>query len=281
MPPFLLLLCSILVVASLSSAMPLRGKRIRLFWWTLLIVLAAALNFPVALWFQKKWTDGKPERFWHEIRDLDLPGPAEWPSRAERWPPPLASAFSVNGSTQRNWGTQIRVVGDEFVPEFPKEGRAAPHASRSDVFLDSGLPFRSLRTIVLKEHWKVPPPPGYTPRPFAIQALELIGERWPFRPLVLGFVGNTIVYAAAIWSVVYFLPVGLPRVVAREAARRRARRMGRCPTCSYTREGLAPGAACPECGWAGSSQSCPGCGYNRAGIAPDAPCPECGERAPS
>jgi hypothetical protein len=61
----------------------------------------------------------------------------------------------------------------------------------------------------------------------------------PTRILPLGFVLNTLFYAAVL--------LGVVECVA--SARRRVRRgKGRCPSCGYDRAGLAEGSACPECG---------------------------------
>ncbi len=61
----------------------------------------------------------------------------------------------------------------------------------------------------------------------------------PFRPLLRGFVLDTICYAA-VWSVILFVPGGVRRSL-------RARR-GLCSRCAYDLKGqAAPG--CPECGW--------------------------------
>lgn len=61
----------------------------------------------------------------------------------------------------------------------------------------------------------------------------------PLRPIWGAFAANTGIYAAT-WWVLAMLPI---------AIRGRARLLrGRCAACGYDRQGLQPGAACPECG---------------------------------
>jgi hypothetical protein len=55
-----------------------------------------------------------------------------------------------------------------------------------------------------------------------------------------GFALNTLFYAALAWLLCWRIPILIRR------HRRRIR--GLCVKCAYDRAGLAPGAACPECG---------------------------------
>ena len=61
----------------------------------------------------------------------------------------------------------------------------------------------------------------------------------PLRPIWLNLAANGVLFAL-LWGVLLFLPPALRR-------RRRLSR-GLCPACGYSREGLAPGVQCPECG---------------------------------
>ena len=73
------------------------------------------------------------------------------------------------------------------------------------------------------------------------QPLTFVGRTVivPTDILPLGFALNTLFYAAVLLGVVEGVAF----------ARRRARGgRGLCPSCGYDREGLAGGAACPECG---------------------------------
>lgn len=65
----------------------------------------------------------------------------------------------------------------------------------------------------------------------------------PLRPMPLGLLANTIVFALA-WAVA-LAPLTLPGVWRRHRRRTRAR----CPRCAQSMGGLPDGAPCPECGW--------------------------------
>lgn len=70
----------------------------------------------------------------------------------------------------------------------------------------------------------------------------------PIYILPLGFTFNTLFYAAA-----WFIPLFGIRAARRSLRRRR----GLCTRCAYDLNGLAPGAACPECGQAPSNAAQP------------------------
>lgn len=77
---------------------------------------------------------------------------------------------------------------------------------------------------------------------FAIQVAgpsKIVPKLLPLMPLWPGFVVNTLFYT------------GMVVLIGRgwgAARRSRLRRRGLCTGCGYPRTGLAPGAACPECG---------------------------------
>lgn len=121
-----------------------------------------------------------------------------------------------------------------------------------------GWPFRAFRG----EHWiswREPAPPatplivldGFKAVPAPVPPTERVVSLWhmhqtpagvwslPYEPMWAGLTGNLVVYAAT-WCV---LLAGIG--AARRAIRRRR---GQCTRCAYDLGGLAPGAACPECG---------------------------------
>lgn len=82
----------------------------------------------------------------------------------------------------------------------------------------------------------IPPPGHYRPTGLAAPV-----DRFalPLLPLWPGFLINTLFYALLL-CIAWRLPGVLRRAVRR--------RRGRCVGCGYDRDGLDPGAACPECG---------------------------------
>lgn len=114
---------------------------------------------------------------------------------------------------------------------------------------DVGLPFRSMRWRFVEFPSGIDPPPGYRP-PVSRLGRGLVGfdslvgqailaqrdRRLPVVPIWMGFVGNSVVYGAALGAVL----VGVP------ALRRSARRArGRCEHCSYP---VGGSPVCTECG---------------------------------
>lgn len=63
-----------------------------------------------------------------------------------------------------------------------------------------------------------------------------------------GTVGTTWRVQVPLWMPLVVTAIPAAFVVRGEVKRRRAIRNGACPTCGYSREGLEPDAACPECG---------------------------------
>jgi hypothetical protein len=226
-----------------------------------LLAVSAGANFPVAAYLQNRWKDPEVRR---TASYLNAPPATRWPEPAPpQWPPPdINLRVATLGSTMRQWATVIVVQEERFVPGAQLQGK--PDAERFDRYVESGFPFRALRMIILGERWNVTPPVGYTPRPV------MMGRQWPVHPIVLGFIGNTLVYAAVLWCVGYGVPTGVPRLLNLT----RRRRACKC-RCGYDRHGLPAGAPCPECGSAVPTR-CTACGYDRRGLPQDSPCPECG-----
>lgn len=96
-----------------------------------------------------------------------------------------------------------------------------------------------LHGAVAVPHLLRPAPP--TPTAFSgfIPAASAVERRWPMIPLPLGLAANAAFYGAFVWFALW----------GRHAlTRRRREARNQCPACGYHRTGLAPAAACPECG---------------------------------
>ena len=89
-----------------------------------------------------------------------------------------------------------------------------------------GLPMRSLRSTT----WRAP---GIT---VVVYNLPVKRELFPMRPVFPGFPANTLLFAAAIWTII----LG-PSTLRRYLRRRR----GLCITCGYP---IGDSSVCPECG---------------------------------
>jgi len=72
----------------------------------------------------------------------------------------------------------------------------------------------------------------------------------PLRPMPLGFAINSVVFGSVPFAMYVALGPG-KRAFLRSLHHHRDRRRGRCPSCGYSREGLAGEAVCPECGTGG------------------------------
>lgn len=72
-----------------------------------------------------------------------------------------------------------------------------------------------------------------------IPAANVVDRRWPIVPIPLGLAADAAFYGLFVWFALW----------GRHAlTRRRRRARNQCPSCGYHRTGLAPDAACPECG---------------------------------
>ncbi|MBY0263619.1 MAG: hypothetical protein K2Q20_14835 [Phycisphaerales bacterium] len=135
----------------------------------------------------------------------------------------------------------IRIQARRFIPGLHETGAAAQLEWRT------GYPMRSLWNVDRAHGWwpdEVSAGVNYTIAGPGIGGLFEVGpeesrQRLPIRPLPLGFVVNTALYAALAWT----CAVGM-----RTARARLRRRLGGCAQCGYSKAGLRSGAVCPECG---------------------------------
>lgn len=79
-------------------------------------------------------------------------------------------------------------------------------------------------------------------RPYTVTPLSTHPRLLPIRPLWLGLIGNTFLYALILWLTVWLALCQIPHTLCR-AARRRTHR---CLACGYNL--FHAGATCPECG---------------------------------
>lgn len=127
------------------------------------------------------------------------------------------------------------VIQSTILPTKPLRENGLPLAGR---YLDFGVSTtRNMGMITLG--------PGERPVPNIIYNTRTYQHQryLPLNPIWLGFLGNTIVVAvlvACIW--------GAARSLRRAVRKLAMKRAGRCRECGYSREGLAEGSVCPECG---------------------------------
>ena len=193
-------------------------------------VLAGAIATIALAWTGTLYSD------WSRMKIHPATRPA-WPGAAPRdWPLP-----TTTGSTDH------RLANHEMWAHFD------PNSARTVGWyrLRAGFPFRALVHDIGTDQTAGGPvtivTPGVWLRGVALPAglrdpLRMADFRVPIRPIWLGFLGDTLVYAAAIW-----LLACAPGLIRR---RRRLHR-GRCPGCGYSLSGLqidGLGAVCPECG---------------------------------
>jgi hypothetical protein len=108
------------------------------------------------------------------------------------------------------------------------EARGWPLLSMSTTF--ASTPMSSLDAPAAREGAAIEPPSDVR------NVYDASGRNLPLRPVWWGFLGNTALYGAAAWLLVFLL------LAVRRCGR--ARR-GLCPACGYA---LGASAVCPECG---------------------------------
>jgi hypothetical protein len=181
----------------------------------------------------------------------------QWPRVVpERWPAPFAAVKTnawgvrtLQWASPRHQAVQRHIHWLDFPPPGPSWEWLIENPRECSISLiDVGWPFPALRreewserlydeqqyptpTVITENHptslWRIGLPLG---------AEEL---RLPLVPLWPGFLLNTLYYALIAAGAWY--GIGIWRGKYRRA-------QGCCPSCGYTRTGIAAGALCPECG---------------------------------
>ena len=221
----------------------------RLFRLVVFLLLGAIVNVGVA-WGCAAWVDSSQSGMRPKFASTLTPQGYFWYVRSESARGAervlstrlLVRAVHVIGAGDRpsdlipSWST----ISHAFDPAEPKtrdqqmqDARGWPMLSMRCTFLCAGanVVLLSGREVVggrelPSRTWK-----GSRISTFTLRAL-------PYIPIPLGFVVNTIFYAAILW--LPFAPFQLPRYV-------RVKR-GHCIKCGYDLRGDA-GGGCPECGW--------------------------------
>jgi hypothetical protein len=219
----------------------------RLLQFSLLLTLAALANIAIALACAKwgnQWPDGAGPPS-HDA--LSIPAGAEIPLAPSK---PLKTG--VMTYTKRN-RLCTRETWERWL-EYPDIDTLPHSRSHSFHLLEFGFPFRSLNFAVhtppspadpkgsserlagLRGGWPIlttPEPWPPIPKTTTAKPVRVL----PLIPMPLGFAANTIIYAAALWPIVYLLP----RTILRWSRRRRKL----CPYCAYP---TGPSPVCTECG---------------------------------
>lgn len=158
-----------------------------------------------------------------------------WPYRyGEGWGKP-------DRVTRAKWWNQTLEAADWDPVTDAEGGMLRPRKAAGAVLV--GVPFRGL--MMASEFDWATAAAGGNPVTHHIWEFKTrwLGAQLPLRPIMPGCVLNSTLYAVIAWG----LWIGLA------AARRwRRQKQNRCPACGYSREGLAEGATCPECGSAAS-----------------------------
>ncbi len=155
------------------------------------------------------------------------------------WPPPDFASKEHKAGVSHQW-LYVKTT-DSSSREFETHG------------ISAGLPFRSLRSVWAYA-WEldgsdavavVEPQSEYATSPFldgmplpsVLQHGDLKNTLLPVAPIWLGFLANTLLYAALAWCMLF---------APGEARRWRRRKRGACQKCGYDLKRIA--GVCPECG---------------------------------
>lgn len=187
------------------------------------------------------WFNGKPPS------RLPVPMPDGW----------LTSRWADEGGKVDTYYSEFRGFGvlfaDYSVSDEVPRSEPLKRAIDLDLFYcKAGWPFGAFQYILLNDRRLMMPPisggGAYVPPswvkpawlPPRMQSATWWGTAFlPTQPVPLGLAADIVVHGTVVLALWY----------AVRAARRTLRsRAGLCPECKYPAAGLAPGAACPECG---------------------------------
>lgn len=200
------------------------------------LLIGAAVNVLVA-WSSCVRFPWVPPR-WRTPPVLERAASEEWPARySGAWGAPTRLEKS------RTWN-RVGYTATWYGKEVSEHGLI--WNIRIVGAVRAGAPFRSLMFSdeLDRDILNPPPPPLPTVPRTPVQDGWTVRTAWlraifPLRPIWPGFAFNTLIYAV--------IAYGLSRLPLMARRWRRGRR-NQCPTCGYSRAGLAGGAKCPECG---------------------------------
>jgi hypothetical protein len=158
------------------------------------------------------------------------------------------------------WGEQSPTYRPKMIPNWS----AALRRPSAEVFEDQlgpwtleyayGWPFRSGRAVVRRNIYEVPGVRNRSNRFAIVTGIKCLeqpnGEPLPYKtlpikPILAGFVANSVMYASALWLLLF-----APGQLRRHLRHKR----GRCIKCGYDLRGNFS-AGCPECGWQRASET--------------------------
>jgi hypothetical protein len=135
------------------------------------------------------------------------------------------------------------IIGPKDLPRWSVAANVTPNealAQHAVVVLEfgSGFPARSMHRRYIQHDGETPDQKSSTGIELDSDPGHQMIKAIPIIPIWPGFAINTLFYAAIAWGL-WQVPLAIRR--------RRRRSLNRCVKCGYDLNGLAAGAACPEC----------------------------------
>jgi len=246
----------ILAIASLfrfGTLQRSRSRRVAAVWIVRMLAIGALASIVTALAMWTRWQMQVPlhplSDDWGSYRVAESGPLGLGDIRSLEWPATPPTTWPARPNVFRHYGDWYGVTAYAYLDDRETFLGRSPgiEYERFNATVDQvGWPMRCLEAIDFVEikrdlTWtRTVGPMGielplHSSAPWPGQA----GAVLPLGPIWLGLLANTLFYAYLI---------ALPVLSIRAVRVVRRRRRGACESCGYSRAGLAPEAACPECG---------------------------------